>query len=163
MKLHGLNIRILLGLSSLLIIFSAIPAHGQAGARLKLESLDHLATRSSETTMKEEQAQDGKSMVYVRGFEFKEQGAYKDSDLDAIRAQLRAPGWTQFMKVVDKDDPAGEETVEIYVFSKLEKKALDGGMVIIVREPKELVVVNIVGQGDMDKLMSQVKQNKSPK
>jgi len=150
------------GLLSLFFVLSTISAQAQESARIKLESLDRLAPRASEVITKEEKTPDGSGMVYVRGFEFKQAGQYSEAEVEEIRAQLRAPGWSRFMKVEDKDDPEGLETVEIYVFGKSEGSDIYAGMTIIVTEPKELTVVNIVGQGNVNQLMKQVKKNGAP-
>src|SRR5438876_731180 len=39
--------------------------------------------------------------IYVKAFEFDKEGQYKMSDLDPIRAQLRAPGWSKIIDVKD--------------------------------------------------------------
>ncbi|MBA2732366.1 MAG: DUF4252 domain-containing protein [Acidobacteria bacterium] len=150
------------GLLSLFFVLSTIPAQAQEGAKIKLESLDRLAARASEVVNKEETTPDGGGMVYVRSFEFKQTGQYGESEVEEIRAQLRAPGWSRFMRVEDKDDPEGRETVEIYVFGKSKESDIYAGMTIIVTEPKELTVVNIVGQGNVNQLMKQVKKNEAP-
>ena len=97
-------------------------------------------------------------MVYVRHFEFKQAGAYQEADLQEIRAQLQAPGWSRLLSVEDKDsDPEKNEKVEIYVFGKTEGSNIHGGMTVIATEPKEVTVVNIVGQGDLKQIMKRAK------
>jgi hypothetical protein len=54
------------------------------------------------------------------------------------------------MKVAGKDDNrADNETTEIYIFGKTAGGDTYDGMTIITTEPKELTVVNIVGQGNV--------------
>lgn len=134
----------------------------QETAKLQLESLDKLASRATEVVRKEEKALHGDGMVYVRHFEFKQSGDYKESDLQEIRAQLQSSGWSRFLKAGDKnDDPEENEHVEVYIFGKTEGSDIYEGMTIIVTEPKEVTVVNIVGQGDIKQIMKMAKQGKS--
>lgn len=82
--------------------------------------------------------------VYVRAYEFENEGAYSAADLDAIRKQLKGPGWTRIVDVKDK-----KEVVEVYVHNPGKP---DQGMLVIAAEPKELSVVNIIGTTDLAKL-----------
>jgi hypothetical protein len=63
------------------LAFLTITANAQETARIKLESLDKLASTAVEVVRKEEKAKGGDSMVYARCFEFKEAGGYKETDL----------------------------------------------------------------------------------
>lgn len=83
--------------------------------------------------------------VYVRSFEFEKAGEYSLSDVQAIRAQLQAPGWS---RIVGVKSVKGENT-EIYVLKDGEQI---GGMVVIAAEPKELTVVHIDGPINPDDL-----------
>ena len=49
--------------------------------------------------------------VYVRNFEFESDGQYTAADIEAIRTQLRGPGWTRMVDVKSKKD--GD--LEVYV------------------------------------------------
>ena len=82
--------------------------------------------------------------IFVRTFEFDNPGAYSAADLEPIRKQLTAPGWSNIVNVKDRD-----ETAEVWLFSKGD--VLDG-ITVIAGEPKELAVVNIVGPIDMNAL-----------
>ncbi|HWN07968.1 MAG TPA: hypothetical protein VNO50_01540 [Pyrinomonadaceae bacterium] len=142
------------------IALLTITAAAQQTARIKLESLDKLASKAVEVVRKEERTKDGNSMVYARCFEFKETGDYKGADLQEIRAQLQTSGWSLLMKVNEKDRNSQEnETAEIYVFGRTAGSDVHGGMTIIAIEPKELAVVNIVGQGSIGEMMR--KKNKA--
>lgn len=142
------------------IAFLTITAQAQETGRIKLESLDKLASKAVEVVRKEEKTKDGNSMVYARCFEFKETGDYNETDLREIRAQLQTPGWSLLMKVNEKDRNSQErETAEIYVFGRTTGSDIYGGMTIIAAESKELAVVNIVGQGSIAEMMR--KKNKA--
>ena len=82
--------------------------------------------------------------IHVRNFEFDEEGQYSDSDLDAIRAQLKAPAWS---RVVESKEQ-GEHT---QIFVKQSNSEL-GGLVILSAERKELSIVIIDGAIDLKRL-----------
>ena len=84
--------------------------------------------------------------IYVRSFEFDKEGEYTAADVEAIRAQLHAPGWSRIVGVHSKKD--GENT-EVYFMGDGDKIK---GLTIIAAEAKELTVVNIVGPIDLEKL-----------
>jgi hypothetical protein len=84
--------------------------------------------------------------IYVRSFEFSQEGEYSAEDVEAIRSQLRVPGWSKILGVVSKKD---KEHTEIYI--KAEGSRV-GGLVILAAEPKELTLVHINGSIDLDKL-----------
>jgi hypothetical protein len=88
----------------------------------------------------------GLKAINVRVFEFDTAGQFAPTDLDAIRTQLRGPGWS---KIVDVKD--GAETAEVYMFAKGKDM---GGLAVIAGEKKELTVVNIVGPIDLKTLGS---------
>jgi len=82
--------------------------------------------------------------IYVRSFEFEKEGQYSQSDLDPIRAQLQAPGWSRIINVREKDEGA-----EIHLKTEGGRAA---GLAIIAFEPRELTVVYIVGPIDLSQL-----------
>jgi len=82
--------------------------------------------------------------ITVRSFEFKEEGQYRMEDLDPIRAQLRAPGWSKIIGVSEN-----RELTEIYMRTESGKVA---GLAIVSAEPKELTIVAIEGSIDLNDL-----------
>ena len=151
-----------------LIVLFPLPAFAQ-GARLQLDGLNRLSEKSAEvvdvmidtamlkfasgllSNQKTDEAAikdliSGLSGVYVKSFEFDREGAYSDSDVEAIRRQLKSPGWTRFVNV---DSRRERELAEMYVWRQGEQT---GGLVILVAEPRELTVVNFVGRIDLSKL-----------
>lgn len=76
--------------------------------------------------------------IYVRSFEFDKEGQYSMSDVEAIRSQLKAPGWS---RIVGVRSTKGENS-EVYL--KKTGNAIDG-LVVIDAEPKELTLVHIDG------------------
>jgi hypothetical protein len=86
------------------------------------------------------------SGVYVKSFQFDSEGVYSDADIDAIRRQLKLPAWTRLINIDSKRE---RELAEVYVWRQGEQT---GGLAILVAEPRELTVVNIVGRIDLSKL-----------
>ena len=84
--------------------------------------------------------------IYVKNFEFDEPDQYSQADVEAIRAQLSGPGWS---RIVESRSRRSREHDEIYVLKQGDAIA---GMAILVAEPRELTVVNIVGNIDVNKL-----------
>jgi hypothetical protein len=82
--------------------------------------------------------------IFVRTFEFDNDGAYSTADLEPLRKQLTAPGWSSIVNVKERD-----ETIEVWLFNKGD---LLDGLAIIAGESKELAVVNIVGPIDINAL-----------
>jgi hypothetical protein len=78
--------------------------------------------------------------VYVRSFEFDGPGEYDDKDVEQIRAQLKSPGWTRVVGVRSRRDGENAE-----VFLRTDGSSI-GGLVVLVADPRELTIVNIVGQ-----------------
>lgn len=82
--------------------------------------------------------------IRVRNFQFDKDDQYSDRDLDAIRAQLKAPAWSRIVDANEKDG-------HTQVFVKQDKGQL-GGLVILSAEKRELTIVNIDGTIDLDQL-----------
>ena len=82
--------------------------------------------------------------IYVRSFEFDEDGGYDRRLVDRLRSQL-GPSWKKIVTVQSRT----RENVDIYTDMRGETIA---GLVIISAEPRELTVVNIVGPIDLDRL-----------
>ena len=149
----------------------ALPARAQ-DARLKLAHLEKLNAKAVEVNnvtldgdtlqlaakfldMDKEDPESGQVRsliknlkgIYVKNFEFDQPNQYSPADVEEIRAQLAAPGWN---KIVESRDKRANENNEIYVMKDTHNNI--AGIAILVAEPKELTVVNIVGPVDLDKL-----------
>ncbi len=159
----------------LLLVFAAPSASGQE-ARLQIKNLEKLADKAAEVVdvtldgpmlqlaakfMSDERSPEEGSArelvrklkgIYVKSFEFDDEGQYSQADVDLIRAQLRSPGWQRIVDVRSKRD---HENDEVYLMGAAENIQ---GMAIISAERRELTVVNIVGPIDVDKL-SQLEGN----
>ncbi len=93
--------------------------------------------KSDPDSAKVRQAVQGLNGIYVRSFQFKNEGAYSPSLVDSMRKQLIGPGWSRIVEVRGKD-----ENVDVSLHQDGEKIL---GLVIISAEPKELTVVSING------------------
>ncbi len=154
--------------AALLVTISAVAANAQEPSRLQLGSLDHLAAKASksvdvnvderlmrlaskvfsDTDAEEREIKKvvaGLKGVYVKVFEFENEGQYSSADLDTIRTQLRMPGWTRLVNVTSKK----EGNLEVYL---LMNGDMVNGLAVLASDVKELAVVNIVGPVDLDKL-----------
>ena len=98
----------------------------------------------------------GLKSVQIRSYQFDSDNAYRQADVDQVRAQLSAPGWSPLVQVRKRGD---QENVDIYV--ALEDKKVRG-LVIIACEPRELTIVNIVGSIDLEQIASLRKTFMSP-
>jgi len=149
----------------------ALPASAQH-ARLKLDHLEKLSAKAVEVNnvtldgdmlqlaakfldMDKDDPESGQAKnliknlkgIYVKNFEFEQPNQYSAADVEEIRTQLAAPGWS---KIVENRDKRANENNEIYVMKDAHNNI--AGIAILVAEPKELTVVNIVGPVDLDKL-----------
>ena len=152
----------------LCLLFAAAVVVNAQDTRLQLSTLDHLAAKASQTvdvniderlirlaakflSDKDTEEKDVKKLVeglkgiYVRIFEFESAGQYNPADIEAIRTQLRGPGWSRLVNVKSKK----EGTVEVYL--QLIGETI-GGLAVLHAGDKELTVVNLVGPVDLDKL-----------
>jgi hypothetical protein len=90
----------------------------------------------------------GLKAIQVRSYEFANAGEYSQADLDEIRSQLRAPGWSRIVGVSEKSGDGGE-TVDVFV--KIEGN-VSSGIAVLAAEPKELTFVHILGTIDLEQL-----------
>ncbi|GAC1661426.1 MAG: hypothetical protein NVS9B4_13680 [Candidatus Acidiferrum sp.] len=141
------------------------PLYAQSG-KLELKNLEALRSKASDVTdvsldgaMLGMAAQADKSPasgtgdflkklkgVYVKSFKFNDEGGYSTADVDSIRTQLQAPNWT---RVIETTENHGHHVTSIYVTKQGDAIV---GLAILVAEPRELTVVNIVGPIDFQKL-----------
>jgi hypothetical protein len=105
---------------------------------LKTDKADEAAAREIVSMLKG---------VYVKGVEFDKEGEFSDADVDAVRKQLSPPGWDRIVGVRSKRD---KENVEVYLM--LGEAGTIDGVGVLLFEPKQLMVVNVVGQIDPEKV-----------
>ncbi|HEV2834159.1 MAG TPA: DUF4252 domain-containing protein [Pyrinomonadaceae bacterium] len=151
----------------LLLGTSAAVAKAQ-GSKLQLSTLDHLAGKASRSVdvniderlmrialkaFSDEDADEravkklvaGVKGIYVKSYEFETDDQYTTADVETIRVQLRGPGWTRLINVQSKK----EGNLEVYLLMNGEQV---GGLAVLGAEDRQLVVVNIVGPVDLEKL-----------
>ena len=84
--------------------------------------------------------------IYVRSYTFDKDSTYQQSDIEAVRNQLSAPGWNRLVQTRSRKSQAN---VEIYIMVA-NNQAI--GLALIASEPRQFTIVNIVGAIDLDKL-----------
>lgn len=84
--------------------------------------------------------------IYVRSYTFDQDSAYQQSDIDAVRSQLTAPGWNRLVETRSRKTHAD---VDIYIMIDNNQAV---GLALIASEPRQFTIVNIVGAIDLDKL-----------
>lgn len=154
---------------ALLMALAVRAAVAAPAAPLNLPEFDSLAARASETVnvsldapllslaagfLDPSDPQDagvkqliaGLKGIYVRSFTFDHDMSYPAADIEALRRQLAAPGWQSLVKVRKEKE---HTNVDIYISVDAGKA---NGLAILVTEPRELTVVNIVGSIDLEKL-----------
>jgi hypothetical protein len=89
---------------------------------------------------------EGLDGIYIKSFEFKNTGAWTESDLEKLRGQLRAPEWSRMLGFKSTEEG---EMAEVYVREVNKKVA---GVAILQAGSRELTVVNITGAVDLDSL-----------
>ena len=157
------------GLLAVLFIASCALRLNAQDARVPLEQLDKLAKVAAETVevslnqklltvaskflnasdpaqAKVKELVAGLQGVYVRVFTFDKPGEYAMSDVEPIRNIVKAAGWQKIVGVRSKRDG---DNVDVHL--RLVNDNIHG-LVIIAAQPKELVVVNILGPIDLEKL-----------
>jgi hypothetical protein len=160
---------LLVALAAFALAATTARAAAQERGRLRLDGLERLAAKATETvnidvdgilikwvsailndkdpderTAKEIIA--GLRGVYVRSYDFGKAGEYADSDIAPIREQLRPPAWTRVIDVKSRDE---DDNAEVYVATEAGRVQ---GMTLLVAESKEVTVINIVGDIDLEKL-----------
>lgn len=142
---------------------------GAAGPQLRIPDFSHLRSRAIESVditldgvllnlaKKFAAADDGDrdeaiailsdiKSLRVRNFEFDSDGAFSRADIDSVRQQLSAPGWTPLVQS-HKREP--QEDVDVFINIDNDKIM---GMAVVVSEPRSFTIVNIIGSIDIDKL-----------
>lgn len=178
-KTFGVIMKLPIGAVLRLVVALIVGALGAAGVcaqvgvtsgRIEIDNLDRLGAKAAEMInvsldenllkivpkafdkndpdeMKAKDIIAGLKGVYVKVFEFDAEGVYdRQGDVEPIRQQLKAPGWSRIVEVRSRRE--GRE-VEVYL---LNNGSRVDGLAVLAFEPKQLVVVNIVGTIDLEKL-----------
>src|SRR5262245_1085583 len=81
----------------------------------------------------------GIKSIAVRSYEFDSDFVYSKEDVEAVRKQLSAPGWTQLAQVHKRSKA---QDVEIYIALTDDQAK---GFAIVASEPRKFTILNIVG------------------
>jgi hypothetical protein len=84
--------------------------------------------------------------IYVRHYTFDSDFAYPKADIEGLRRQLAAPGWSRIVGAVSKKE---NTNVDVFVLIDGEKAQ---GLSIIASQPREFTIVNVVGSIDLEQL-----------
>ena len=95
--------------------------------------------------------------IFVRHFTFDSDYAYPKADIDRVRRQLSAPGWSRIVEARSK-----KENTDVDVFVLIEGDKAQG-LSIIASQPREFTIVNIVGNIDLEDLHELEGQFQIPK
>jgi len=152
-----------------LALLLAAPAFAQTRGQLKLPEFESLSDKASESvTVTLDQKLLGFASrfldnadpdeaaakqivasltgIYVRKYTFDSDYAYPKSDIDGVRRQLSAPGWSQIVQARSRKE---QTNVDVYMLIDGDKAK---GLAIISSEPREFAIVNIVGSIDLEQL-----------
>ena len=155
-------------LGSALAVFAAAPVYGQDRAKIDMSNLDKFADRADKvinvtvdeqllrlaaaflSDKKPDEAKIkelilGLKGVFVKRFEFEKEGEISPADVESIRAQLSAPGWSSVANVRSKRE--GNYDVSI-----MSEGTVIKGLAVLAAESRAFTVVNIVGPIDLAKL-----------
>lgn len=83
----------------------------------------------------------GLKSITVRSFKFDKEGEYTQADIDKVYAQLK--GWSQIVDARDKKERSG-----VWLLQAGSKSY--GGLAVVTHSPRELTVVSIVGNVNVD-------------
>lgn len=150
MRIHSLLLLVTLtpvALPQALKIPPSIEKLGQSAREVVDITMDPGMLGFASRFMNESKAGDAKAKNVLRGiknlrvrsFEFDAEGAYSPSDVETLRHQMNAPGWSRMVQVQSKKD---RENVDVFMRSSGGKIS---GLVVLVAEPKELTIVDIEG------------------
>jgi hypothetical protein len=156
----------IIALASLVVLSAAATALAQ-NARIQTSQLDALAAKASQTVdvniderliqltarvlgkdpdeVKIKEIVNGLKGIYVKSFEFEKEGDYSDADLESIRSQLRNTAWSKIVNVHSKKDG----TLEVYLMSTASQIS---GLAVLASDAKQITVVNIIGDVNLEKL-----------
>jgi len=155
-----------IALASFIVLSAAASAQAQ-NPRIQTSQLDALMAKASQTVdvniderliqitikflgndddaKKVKDVISGLKGIYVKSFEFEKEGEYSLADLDSIRSQLRNSAWSKIVNIQSKKDGS----VEVYLMSTTTQIS---GLAVLASDAKEITVVNLIGNVDLDKL-----------
>ncbi len=163
--------QILFSTAILLVFLAGANSLFAQNARLRFDELDQLGTKASDLVevnvegkllelakrvllkvddkdaQKVGEAIKGLQGIYVRVFNFDQDGQYDASDIDAIRAQLQNPGWEKLANVRSK-----KKNQKIDVYTMFNGNSISG-VALVLSEDRSVVLVNVIGPIDIETLV----------
>jgi hypothetical protein len=152
--------------ASLVVLSAAATALAQ-NPRIQTSQLDALTAKASQTVdvniderliqltakflgknpddVKIKEIVSGLKGIYVKSFEFEKEGEFSSADLESVRSQLNNAAWNKVVNIQSKK----EGSVEVYLMSNA---SLVSGLAVLASDAKQITVVNIIGNVDLDKL-----------
>jgi len=88
----------------------------------------------------------GLTGIYVRNYSFDSDFAYPRADIDGVRRQLSAPGWSRMVET-----HSSRENTDVDVYMMVDNGKVRG-LAIIASQPREFTIVNVVGNIDLAQL-----------
>ena len=163
-----------------LLICANVVARAQDPARVQMDHLDRLFTNAVETIdvtvdssllklaakFMQKNNTDQAAVreilemvkgVYVKGVEFDQENQFTAQDVAILRQQLQAPGWSRIVGVRSKREG---ENVEVFM---MHNGDVINGIGVLINDPKKLMVVNVVGPLDPEKISQLVGRFGIPK
>ena len=95
--------------------------------------------------------------VYVKGVEFEHDNEFTPEDVQALRQQLTTPGWSRIVGIRSKHEG---QNVEVFL---MHDSDLIKGIGVLIHDPKKLMIVNVVGPLDPEKISQLVGRFGIPK
>lgn len=155
-----------IALASLVVLSAAATALAQ-NPRIQTSQLDGLTAKASQTVdvniderliqltakflgkdpdeVKIKEIVNGLKGIYVKSFEFEKDGEYSAADLESVRSQLRNSAWNKIVNINSKKDGS----VEVYL---MQNATQISGLAVLAADAKEITVVNIIGNVNLEKL-----------
>ena len=99
----------------------------------------------------------GIQAVQIRSYEFATDFAYPGEEIEAIRRQLTAPGWSQLMQVRGGQK---SDNVDIYIMTENNRTQ---GFALISSDPRQFTIINVAGSISIEDLPKLEKQLHLPK
>jgi hypothetical protein len=88
----------------------------------------------------------GIKSIEIRSYQFATDSAYSAADIDAVRLQLTAPGWSRLVQVHNRKN---REDVDMYILVENDRT---NGFALIASEPRQFTIINIVGSISVEDL-----------
>jgi hypothetical protein len=87
--------------------------------------------------------------VFVKRFEFEQEGVFTEGDVSPIRSQLQNPGWSRIVSYINRKKDGHKMNVEVFLMTQ---GSIIKGLAVLATEDKAVTVANLVGPIDLQKL-----------